>query len=435
MISAGQTVIPLEAGVVAPPWMGGLGFAIQPFNPLVLGPYGEVPALEMYGARETETVSSMTTASDEAVFLPLTGAPTTPGGVAIMPATRQAQLDNHVSLYQRAKRWFGGGIPPGYVLSRGLQAASAYTHRAFGRSIDAWAIAEMLEAKAAGQKIFRIGVLGPGDGNTERELLEKAAPLAEAVGMRLEMSSITLPKHQMRPENLAAIERLSSRGVSYMPLVGNFDVDPLPFEDADIVYAIMSTIYSRNPTRLTERIYNALRPPSGSRSGGQAFVMYQDGCKQPAWGMARGAFDLIRLGIDVAVVHHEDDLRADVLMVRATPGPIAGFGRTLAELNGDLTFDYRLTRAEGPRERLAAQEPFDAFVHGASLLFSANGVDPGALSPEAHRTLWRRLSVDILHGMPIYPDAVSVAYGNRDVLDAVQQHGEGFLDALNAPKK
>lgn len=73
---------------------------------------------------------------------------------------------------------------------------------------------------------------------------------------------------------------------------------------------------------------------------------------------------------------------------------------------------------------------FDLFSRGAGLLFTANGLDPSALSEEAYLRSFGLLRPGIQAGLPIYPDAVAVAFGSRILLDAIRDHGDEFAGHL-----
>lgn len=466
MRAAGQTATPLGGGIIAPPWTTAPATTIPVFMPSI-GVYGEQPFLQANAAPVGNDSASISADEPEVVLLPLQGQAT------IADTASSPVLDQAVAPVQGHRSWFrrvlggagellgalfegppcsdpltGDSVRPtnirdSYVVNRGMRESSTYTKRAMGRTLDAWVVQELLAASAVGQKVFRIAVIGPGEGNAERELVETLAPIAKGLGMRVEISAITLPSHPMTPENLAAISAFRSAGIFFSQQFLDYDQAELPFAGADVLYGIQSTVYSRAPAALTEKIHNSLRPPSGSRPGGQAFFFYRHYLDEPALTMATHAHVLRTLGIDAAVVHPADMFVSTVLLSRTRDGPLENFGQVIQGVERSnqkrRMVSYRLHQSSDPvvvDTPARFDEAFGLYVHGAELLFAANGVVPSALSEAAHRRSFDLISGNILTGVPIYPDAVGIAYGDRATLDAITGHGDDFarhLPAMRTP--
>lgn len=466
MRGAGQVAIPLGRGVIAPPLHPPLGGLLPggAFNPAQLGDYGERPLLDEYGDAAAFAAKERAAGGIQTIEMDA-GSTTTPAverpsaeASSLSPANKAADPARPGGVFRElgaliADLLFdrldspdtdpltGGPLRPErsltddlYVVNRGLTTANSFTQRTFGRTIDAWVAGEIMAARIAGQTTFRIGVLGTGDGNTERQLLEKIAPLIRGLGMRLEVVAMTLPEHPIAPENLAVMQALTGAGVYLSPQFGDFDVGPLLFENVDILYAIMSTVYSTNPVELTAKIHDALRPPTDGRPGGQAFFMYRSRDEHPATTMASHAFDLLGDGVDVVVARPPEQLSAYAHMTRISGEPIGDFAGRLSALEGRTPVRaYRAARG-GPVISLAgngvSHDALEIFMAGAERLFFANGVGADALSAGVHVRTFGLLRPSVMSGLPLYPDAVGVAYGSRTVLNAIRAHGDDFAEHL-----
>lgn len=456
MIAAGRSLTPLEWGVVAPSFVPE-GTAVFPYDVSAMGGYGEQPYFDEFGVSSGSdgAPTGQPVHDDQVIIIPMVGTGTAEGDLP-PPVSQQ---EPPVVSRNLLRRFFGGVaevaralwdstdvfdpltgalIQPAtkdlYVVDRGIEKASSYTQRTFGQTIDAWVVEEILAARSVGQMTFRIAVLGPGDGNAERELFAKIAPIVQGLGMHLEVVTMTLPEHPMTPENRVAIQVFESAGIYLSPQFGDFDAGPLPFEEVDIVYAIMSTVYSRDPVALTAKIHDSLRRPTADRPGGQAFFMYRYGHVGPPTMMSAHALDLLDEGLDIVVVRPPEQLSAYAHMTRVSPEPLGDFGGLLVAVGKRSPFiGYRPTRGAAPMPATTNTEveaAFDIFSRGSELLFMANGLDPGVLSQEAHLRSFDLLRPGIQAGLPIYPDAVAVAYGSRAMLYAIRGHGDEFAKHL-----
>lgn len=319
-----------------------------------------------------------------------------------------------------------------YVRDRGLARSSTFARRVLGQTIDAWVICSLLDAMEAGQKEFHILILGPGWGNTEKELVERLAPTVQSLGMRLNITMFHKPEHPLAAGNLAFMREHEKSGVRISPEPKNFDRDEFP-RNLDMVIGVMSTIYSENQDRLTARIHNALRPPSENRPGGQAFFMYQVWHEEPAAGLRRRHFEMQRRGLDITVIAPPGEITALAHMVRISREEIEGVQSELEAVSHEKTFiGFRATRWADPvdAEKTGLEDAFGIFMTGAHDLFRHHGINPDSLSRNGHRFAFERVQPGILAGQPVLPDAISTAYDDPAIISAIGQYGDGYIGHL-----
>lgn len=376
------------------------------------------------------------TASQPALALPTTGWKT----------VRRAlwNLSQSVAFFLRH-----AGEPPEeaspYILDRGLERSSSYTQRVLGLRIDEWVLAKAREAHAAGRTELHVGVLGPGQGNAERELVEALVSQLAALGIHLSLHTLALEAHPMCFNNLAQMALHRGSGIAVHQHFGSFDdEEPFPFRDErgdlvklDLLYAIMSTVYSNDADALTAKIHNALRRPiTRGERGGEAFYLYRHGGVEPAYFIAQSAFHLLRQDIDITVIQPPDMLSGLAYMVRRNRSHIVHFerilGQSVAAHEAEPITAYRRT-LDGPPV-LGVTSTFDDFQSGAQAYLQASGSSPLRLSEVTHRRAFTALFPGIRAGQPI-DMAVRAAYGGKATLDAIQRYGDDFETHLETPEQ
>lgn len=409
MITNGYSAIPLGEGILAPTWQVGEDIGITDGEIARLSlPIVEATRADAFDTRWRRFCRRVS-----------------PG--------RRREIGCRPTLADYSKR-----SSAAYDLMRNLKTSSEYSRPILGRSLDAWIMGEMLRARGLGQMNFRIVVLGPGAGNTERELIAQIAPLALRIGMRVEVESVALPHHPIAVENLEAVRFYGGKTVTFREHFADFDVEPIP-DNADILYGIMSTIHSTCEEDLTAKIHNALRLPHGKRPGGEAFFMYPFCDYEPGGRLKEQHANLLNLGVDVTIVDCLEKLITLAHIVRRSTTKIddlrALLVRAMIENIKKRKRRYRITSDSQPVRSHSGQQGFDVeafncFLFGARLVLSANGLFPDAISQNTHRLMFECYWPNVLDGIPIYPDAVGAVYGAPQILAEIGAHGDGFLSHL-----